>query len=428
VPALAIDPAPPHALFAGTEGGVWVCADGGATWVERVVDQPFDIVSAIAPGQSGEVGMLIGTKGAGIYQSADGGAHWTASNAGLVASQILSLAVPKTHPATVYAGLLGAGIYRSDNRGLSWTRASSGLTDLRIWEIVLSSSDPTRAYAGTNDGGVFRSDDGGLSWSPASSGLGFGRIWSLAVDPLNPDTAFAGMSGNVFKTTDGGQGWAEADSGLPSRAFFSLVFDPANPAVLYAGGDGVFRTDDGGAAWSAVGIWGTSIQVEALALDPIDGRTVYAGSYGAGVRMLTLPGRPLWIPVVTHAPGLNSSTWRSDVWVLNPGDDDTTVTLRFYGTTGPIEGAYPLAANSQAAFADVVGLLGGAGGKVAGYSIVLAAGEWRLEVRPFAAAAGLTNLHQAFARVTLESGKAIVALASVVDNRTNDPTTVALVR
>ena len=59
---------------------------------------------------------------------------------------------------------------------------------------------------------------------------------------------------------------------------------------------------------------------------------------------------------------------------------------------------------------------------------MLEPGEWRLEVRPFFAAAGLNDLDQGFARVALQSGEAVVALGSVVDNRTNDPTTVALVR
>ncbi|RLE28228.1 MAG: hypothetical protein DRJ65_00385 [Acidobacteria bacterium] len=596
VPALAIDPASPHAVYAGTEGGVWISADGGAAWLEQTVDQPFDVVSAITLGQSGGVGMLIGTNGAGVFRSADGGAHWGDSNAGLIASRILSLAVPKGHSDTVYAGCLGGGgIYRSDNRGLTWARASSGLgngtvralaadpysqdtvyagtlrgiyrtgnggiswmeasgglfpystvnsisvggpdpgiilagtndgvfrstdrasswspsssglSDLRIEEVAISSSDPTRAYAGTNDDGVFRSDDGGLSWIAASSGLDAGRIRSLAVDPLDPDTAFAGMVARVFKTTDGGQTWAEADSGLPSRSIDSLVFDPANPSFFYAGSTAVFRTDDGGADWSAVGSWGSSPWVEALALDPIDGRTVYAGSYGAGVQVLTLPGRPLWVPVVTHAPGLNGSSWRSDVWVLNPGDENTTVLLRFHGSGGSIEDSYVLPGNSQAAFTDVVDLLGGngsgalevisdatvfaasrtyniSGGGTFGQSypateinqalllgesavlphlaeeedfrtniglvniggtpataalelfdglgtllakleIPLQPGEWRLEVRPYLEEAGVTDLHSGWARVSVQDGDGIVALGSVIDNISGDPTSVIM--
>ena len=597
VPALAIDPAPPHAIYAGTEGGVWVSTDGGATWLEQVVDQPFDIVSAIALDQQGAVNMLIGTNGAGVFRSTDGGAHWKGSSAGLVASQIVSLAVPKAHPATVYAGLLGAGIYRSDNRGLSWARVSSGLShgsvpalaadpfdpdtvyagtlrglyrtvnggvswmeasgglfpssrvnalsvggptpgiilagtddgvfrstdgavswsaansgllDLWVLEVVMSLSDSTRAYAGTNDEGIFRSDDGGLSWHAAGTGLDAGRIRSLAVDPVDPDTAYAGLVASVFKTTDGGQNWAEADSGLPSRAPDSLVFDPVNPSLIYAGGSGVFRSDDGGAGWSAAGIWRTSAWVEAVVLDPVDGRTVYAGSYGAGVQVLTLPGRPLWVPVVTHAPGLNSSSWRSDVWVLNPGDENTTVALKFHGDSGPIEGSYALAANSQVAFTDVVDLLGGngsgaleiisdavvfaasrtynvSGGGTFGQSypatdiyqalllgesavlpqlaedegfrtnigmvnigetpgtvnlelfdglgtllatlaIPLQPGEWRLEVRPYWEEAGISDLSDGWARVKVQDGEGIVALASVVDNISGDPTSINMAR
>lgn len=226
--------------------------------------------------------------------------------------------------------------------------------------------------------------------------------------------------------------------------------------------------------------------------------------------MVTLPGRALWIPVVTRTPGLHGSTWRSDVWVLNPSDDPTTVDLRFNGATAPAEGSFEIEAHSQRVFSDVVDLLGGrdsgaleitsgtmvhatsrtynlSGGGTFGQSypasgirqalfqggsavlpqlaedfdfranigvvnigeqmatvdldlfddlgtplttveIPLEPGEWHLKVRPYWEEAGLDDLAHGWAKVTVQSGGGIVALGSVIDNTSGDPTSIGMVR
>ncbi len=506
--SLAVPTAHSATVYAGLSGaGIYRSDNRGLSWARASSGLGHGYISALVADPYAPDTVFAGTP-RGLYRTVNGGHTWIEANGGVLStSRVNALCIGGPDPGIILAGT-DNGVFQSTDGASSWSAASSGLTDLRVWEIVLSSSDPTRAYAGTNEGGVFRSDDGGLSWSPASTGLDSGRIWSLAVDPLQPDTAYAGIGGNIFKTTDGGQGWAEADSGLPSRGVYSLVFDPANPSLLYAGSTAVFRTDDAGGSWSAVGSWGSSPGVEALAFDPIDGRTVYAGSSGAGVQVLTLPGRPLWVPVVTHAPGLHNSTWRSDVWVLNPGEDHTTVTLRFHGVAGAIEDSFALAANSQTAFTDIVDLLGGngsgaleivsdtvvfaasrtynlsgggtfgqsypateinqalllgesallpqlaeepgfrtniglvniggtaataglelydgLGSQLAKLEITLQPGEWRLEVRPYWEEAGVIDIQNGWAWVKVQDGDGIVALASVIDNMSGDPTSISM--
>ena len=75
-----------------------------------------------------------------------------------------------------------------------------------------------------------------------------------------------------------------------------------------------------------------------------------------------------------------------------------------------------------------VDLYDGAGGLLGTYVVDLAPGEWKQENRPFFTKAGQTAMDQGYAKVTVTSGYAVVATASVVDNGTNDPTTVPMVR
>ena len=80
------------------------------------------------------------------------------------------------------------------------------------------------------------------------------------------------------------------------------------------------------------------------------------------------------------------------------------------------------------AAAALVQLYDGAGVRLANYTVQLAAGEWKQENRPFFTKAGQTDLASGYARVSVTSGSGVVACASVVDNLTNDPTTILAVR
>jgi hypothetical protein len=85
--------------------------------------------------------------------------------------------------------------------------------------------------------------------------------------------------------------------------------------------------------------------------------------------------------------------------------------------------------NSGAAPAEVaVELYDGAGGLLTTYAVTLAPGQWKQETQPFRKKAGQTAMDRGYARVTVTSGSGVSAFASVVDNLTNDPTTVAMQR
>ncbi|HPC82023.1 MAG TPA: formylglycine-generating enzyme family protein [Thermoanaerobaculaceae bacterium] len=71
-----------------------------------------------------------------------------------------------------------------------------------------------------------------------------------------------------------------------------------------------------------------------------------------------------------------------------------------------------------------VELLDGAGGKLTEFTVSVDAGRFKQETQPFKNRAGQTNLSRGYARVTVLSGTGVIVSGSVVDNTTNDPTTI----
>lgn len=85
--------------------------------------------------------------------------------------------------------------------------------------------------------------------------------------------------------------------------------------------------------------------------------------------------------------------------------------------------------NTSTADASVkVELFDGAGLRIGEYTVNLAPGQYEQQNRPFKTKAGQTNLSRGYAKVTVLTGSGIVAHGSVIDNVTNDPTTIRVAR
>jgi hypothetical protein len=105
-------------------------------------------------------------------------------------------------------------------------------------------------------------------------------------------------------------------------------------------------------------------------------------------------GQSAWLPQLTE-----NAAYRSNISLTNTGITPATV--------------------------DVT-LLDGAGNTLATYTVTLAPGEWQQAVQPFKAKAGQTSMDRGYAKVTVASGSGVIAGASVIDNVTNDPTTIPM--
>jgi hypothetical protein len=70
----------------------------------------------------------------------------------------------------------------------------------------------------------------------------------------------------------------------------------------------------------------------------------------------------------------------------------------------------------------------GSGNALGSYPVSLAAGQWSQATQPFLSVAGQSSMDRGWAKVTVTSGSGVAAFASVIDNITNDPTTVVMHR
>jgi photosystem II stability/assembly factor-like uncharacterized protein len=203
----------------------------------------------------------------GVWKSVNGGTTWTTANSGFT-KRIIALAVSPVNSEIVYAGTYDSSIFKTTDGGTSWTKINSGLTVTNIQCFVINPVNRDNIYAGTNagggpgrrylNGGVYKSTDGGKSWTQTNSGLPTVHVRSLAIDPISPQTVYAGtFDKGIFKSTNGGASWTPVNY-LPAYQFVSaneitsIAIDPVSPQIIYAGTvtGGVFRTSDGGKSWT----------------------------------------------------------------------------------------------------------------------------------------------------------------------------------
>ena len=75
-----------------------------------------------------------------------------------------------------------------------------------------------------------------------------------------------------------------------------------------------------------------------------------------------------------------------------------------------------------------VELYNGSGTRVAVKTISLAPHQWTQANKPFATWAGLHNIPGGTAKIKVTQGSGVVAYGSVIDNITNDPTTIHMIK
>ncbi len=330
VSAIACSPSDPDRVFvAGADGGVWRTSDGGTSWQALTDALPTTAVGALAidPADpnaifagSGEANFANHSRyGLGIYRSLDGGDSWEqfaeATFAGRCCSAIV---VDPGASNTVYAAITRAGgfpemaaakghpgatgdlgLFRSLDRGVTWTRLS-GLPNVSATSFALDPVNPSRLYCGVGhifgnaQNGVWRSLDGGANWTKLAGGLPgsqIGRV-TVALAPSQPDRVYvlitrpADAAGDgastlgAWRSDDGGSSWASIP--VPSMQssygwYLSVVsVRPSDPNAVLMGGVSLERSTSAGASWSTV--TPPHVDMHALAWDA-SGR-LWAGSDG----------------------------------------------------------------------------------------------------------------------------------------------------
>jgi photosystem II stability/assembly factor-like uncharacterized protein len=323
VTALAIDPAHPATVYAGTDGdavhGTWLLksTDGGDSWTNMVEglyeNSPWrQPVNAIAiAGNTVYAGLgddwTHHGDGGGVFETTDGGETWQPLT---YAVSVSSLEIDPTNSSILFAGT-SHGVWWSSDGGSHWATSSPGMpSSATVTDLAIDPTSHSIVYAATS-AGLFKSTNGGYSWQQVNDGLPeSSAVRSVQLDPTHPLTLYAGTEAGVYKSSDGATTWAAANDGLngsPGQpaSVYALALVPSDPQILYAATDaGVFKSTSGATGWASIDnglplgpkmFFVNRRYFDALAVDGSSPSTVYAGvSRGYGDLFKTTDAGASW--------------------------------------------------------------------------------------------------------------------------------------
>jgi len=293
---IALHPKNPNILYIATNDYIYKSRDEGRSWeaISHGMSHSRVIAMAIDPAYPATV--YAGTKGDAVYKSYDGGQRWVSQRTGLddvtVTSVVNQIVFEPTNNIRLFAATT-MGVFESEDGGDTWTKRMAGMKEILM--VVTLAIDPFRPdimYAGTS-GGVYKSSDRARTWTKVHQGmissdvLSSGRalmVNTVLIDPQRPDTVYAATLNGLYKTEDGARSWTRTEQDLPDQMISALALDPSWPGTLYvAGRQGVFKSIDGGRTWQGKNAGLASLNVRSLALSPEDPKTIYLGTNGSGL-------------------------------------------------------------------------------------------------------------------------------------------------
>lgn len=145
----------PDRVFVGTQNGLYITHDGGATW-DHVDRGPNDMwVKSIAQSPDDPNLVIVGTNQF-LYRSTNGGRSWVMRGGGLTVGDYNSVVFNPINPKEVMVGDYSrGGVYRSSDKGYTWDRLDSGLPSSRVWTLTFDPFEPERLFAGSFSSGVY---------------------------------------------------------------------------------------------------------------------------------------------------------------------------------------------------------------------------------------------------------------------------------
>jgi photosystem II stability/assembly factor-like uncharacterized protein len=339
-------------LFLASSHTIAVITSGGV----RTLPLP-EAVSDISLGFSAAVEPTIyATSEHGILVSADGGENWHKSALTGKGEKVRAIATSLHHPETAYVsyndltldGKSWIGVAKTINSGDSWQLvwkesdvAAKNVNDAWITErfgpgwgenplnLTVAQQDANLAY-GTDLGRTMRTADGGATWTAVYSrkvndagwtslGLDVTTSYGIHFDPFDPKRQFITYTDiGLFRSEDSGVSWTSSTAGVPRdwmNTTYWIVFDPEvrgrvwsvnsythdlprpkmwrHNSVLHFKG-GVCRSEDGGKNWTKSNAGMDETGATHILLDPtspVDARVLYVAGFGRGVYKSSDGGR-----------------------------------------------------------------------------------------------------------------------------------------
>lgn len=282
--ALAVHPAEPGVLLAGTDSGLYRLDHAAQRWTHLPSPMDDRLVTALAFSPDNPNVILAGTQPSAIFRSANAGETWTAIDTGMkpfVASGFFKGEQPLTPSAKppglvrhwtrvtqiafdtqdadlVWAGVEIDGAWRSRDGGKTWTRTSDGLKNEDVHGLAVI-RDGGRIVLATTAGGLHVSRDDGTTWTHQPIASPWQYVRSIVRKPDGSGTLYLtngngppGSDGRLYRSNDFGKTWRQAKlpGRLESSAYF-LAAHPADPNLLFLAATlgQLYRSVDGGESW-----------------------------------------------------------------------------------------------------------------------------------------------------------------------------------
>jgi photosystem II stability/assembly factor-like uncharacterized protein len=248
----------PNKLIVGSDEGVFISKDGGATFQPE--NRSLVHRRVLSAASDGARGFVIGTDGGGIYARSSSGKSWHQVYRGLTRCGVGALHFDDTD--TLYVA--GEGLLcRTEDFGKSFQQLHHVLSTIRAIGVFRSPSqqgvEPAVSWnqndtyiIGTEDGEIHRSGDYGENWECVlkESGL-IRKVEQWAAGRSSVVLAVA-QTRALYKSEDGGGTWREfGGSDLLPTTFATLQNDRRMLVGTFK--RGVLLSDDDGSTWSPMG-------------------------------------------------------------------------------------------------------------------------------------------------------------------------------
>lgn len=298
VPEVAVDPATPNRVLAGTRGdGVWLSEDFGASWKKPCYGKrgPGKVRSLTIDPHDGNR-LYAGCEPIDVFRSDDLGKSWLRLDSvwdvpfvstvpypvATVEPHVRDVTIDPSNPDVLYAALQVGYILKSTDGGETWRLLDKDF-DCDVHAIVVDPDNPSHVVIAT--GGhdfrqgkvpgraLYMSEDAGDTWSPIA--MNFSQEYSvpLTMHPRRTDTLYSalahgqpnqwrretGAESVVIRSKDGGQNWERLERGLTEASHEfpeAILVDPEEPNRVYAAcrnGD-FYASEDEGGSWEAMDV------------------------------------------------------------------------------------------------------------------------------------------------------------------------------
>jgi photosystem II stability/assembly factor-like uncharacterized protein len=281
--ALEIDPRSPSTFYVGMDSesqwisGVYKTSDAGATWALLPGTKGLHVWSiALWPADPDTI--AAGT-GSGVYLSHDGGGSWKHISPpdDPEIRPVVSLAFHPAKADILYAGTTHLPWVTTDG-GKKWRSIHEGMMDdSDVFSIQVDAKRPERVFASACSG-VYRSLDAAQKWAHLDTPQGAFRTHFVALDPQHEEVVFAGTTGGLLRSVDGGHIWKH----VSPESVKSIAFDPYVPGRIFFASTtaGLMVSTDGGASIRECNIGFTNRNFTAVAGS---GLNLYANSVFEGL-------------------------------------------------------------------------------------------------------------------------------------------------